>query len=122
MKGNNQGIELFNGLIDQVADSKDKLIEPGEFIEQCKNAYSVLLDELQAYLLEGGVYHLNRYEELSVKLGLVRNRIDSFIELNAEGKQDIDPYNTSLGLYVNSKLNDALVLIHPDNTWRRMPG
>lgn len=117
MKENNQGISLFTNLLNEISDIKSELIKPNDFAERSNYTYKVLLEEMEAYLFEGDVYHLHKYQELKSKLDLLLARANEIIVIHKEitGNLDISPYRASLAMYVSTQLREALVIIHPDN-------
>jgi len=112
-----QGIWLFRKLLGEIGDIKSELIKPDDFAERSQYAYRILLEDLENYLFEDDVYHLNRYQEMQDQLELLIAKAGVTISIHKEitGNLDISPYRASLAMYVSTQLNEALNLIHPDN-------
>jgi hypothetical protein len=84
-------------------------------------AYETLLDDLEAYLYENDVYHVDRYKEMKPKLQLLLARANAIIAIHKEltGNLDISPYRASLAMYVNTQLTEVLAIIHPDKVKKK---
>ena len=116
-----QGIGLFCKLLDEIGDIKRELITPDDFAERSLDTYRILLEDLENYLFENDVYHLNRYQELKEQLELLLAKADAIIAIHKQitGNLDISPYRASLAIYVSTQLSEALEVIHPDNITNR---
>jgi len=116
-----QGISLFTKLLNEIGDIKSELIKPDDFAESSQYAYRILLEDLEDYLFEDDVYHLNRYQEMNDQLELLIAKAAVTISIHKEitGNLDISPYRASLAIYVSTQLSETLALIHPDNILNR---
>ena len=117
MKKQHQGILLFTDLLNEIEDIKSELIKPDDFAERSHYAYKVLLENLETYLFEDDMYHLNRYQEMKARLDILLANADQIITIHKEitGNLNISPYRAGLAMYVSTQLTEALNLIHPDN-------
>ncbi|WP_316812852.1 hypothetical protein [Pedobacter heparinus] len=117
MKETNQGILQFSNLLNEIADTKAKLIKPDDFADRSHKAYKALLRQPEDYLLEGDQYHSDRYQEMKEKLELLLARPDELVSFHSRitGDINISPYQASLAIYVSSQLTEALDLINPVN-------
>lgn len=120
MKENKQGTLLFSNLLNQIADTKARLIKPEDFADSSDKAYKALLRQLEDYLLEGDQYHPERYEEMKGKLEALLAKANELLAFHKQitGDINISPYRASLALYVGSQLEEVLNFIHPANMFK----